>query len=143
MNVQIGIQDFAPDVLETALASVRKQAEMFKGNDISSDHGYVIAAFDGPARAIQCASAIMRTSGERLEPRIGIHTGECDRVGDVYRGYAVDLAERVASKAEPGQILVSRTVKDLVAGSGIVFEEHGIESFDGLDGEWRLFVVGR
>jgi hypothetical protein len=143
MNVQIGINDPAPDVLETALAAVRKQVEMFKGNEISSDNGNVIAAFDGPARAIRCAASIARAMDQKLEPRIGIHTGECDRIGEVYSGFAVDLADRIAEKANAGQILVSRTVKDLVAGSGIVFDEHRIESFDGLDGEWRLFTVRR
>jgi class 3 adenylate cyclase len=116
---------------------------MFKGNEISSDNGNVIAAFDGPARAIRCAASIARAMDQKLEPRIGIHTGECDRIGDVYSGFAVDLADRIAEKANAGQILVSRTVKDLVAGSGIVFDEHRIESFDGLDGEWRLFTVRR
>jgi pimeloyl-ACP methyl ester carboxylesterase/DNA-binding winged helix-turn-helix (wHTH) protein len=141
MNVQIGGHDVASEGLETALASVRKQVGMFKGNEIASDNGNVIAAFDGPARAIRCASSIERAIDQKFEPRIGIHTGECDRIGDVYSGFAVDLAERITGKAEPGQILVSRTVKDLVAGSGIVFDEHGVESFDGLDGEWRLFIV--
>jgi class 3 adenylate cyclase len=143
MNVQIGNGRVGPDVLEAALASVRKQVEMFKGNEIASDNGNVIAAFDGPARAIRCALSIERMVDHGLEPRIGIHTGECDRVGDAYSGFAVDLAERIADKAAAGTILVSRTVKDLVAGSGIAFDEYGIESFDGLDGEWRLFVVRR
>jgi pimeloyl-ACP methyl ester carboxylesterase/DNA-binding winged helix-turn-helix (wHTH) protein len=144
MNVQIGVRDLAPNVIETALASVRKQVEMFKGNEISTDNGNVVAAFDGPARAIRCAASIERSIDQKqLEPRIGIHTGECDRIGDVYSGFAVDLADRIAEKANAGQILVSRTVKDLVAGSGIVFDEHGIVSFDGLDSEWRLFTVRR
>jgi pimeloyl-ACP methyl ester carboxylesterase/DNA-binding winged helix-turn-helix (wHTH) protein len=141
MNVQLGVQNDAAEILERSLASVRKQIQLFKGNEIASNNGNVIAAFDGPARAIRCAASIEREMDQKLEPRIGIHTGECDRIGDVYSGFAVDLAERIADMAEPGQILVSRTVKDLVAGSGIVFDEHGIESFDGLDGEWRLFVV--
>jgi pimeloyl-ACP methyl ester carboxylesterase/DNA-binding winged helix-turn-helix (wHTH) protein len=126
-----------------ALASVRKQFEQFKAREINSTNGDVIAAFDGPARAIRCGSAIMKSLGTHGASCIGIHTGECDRVGDTYSGYAVDLAARIAGKAGEGEILVSRTVKDLVAGSGIVFEEHGIESFAGLDGEWRLFVVRR
>jgi hypothetical protein len=140
MNVQIDSANVERHAIHAALASVRKQVEMFKGNEIASDNGNVIAAFDGPARAIRCALSI-----ERLvdQPRIGIHTGECDRIGDSYSGFAVDLAERIADKAEAGTILVSRTVKDLVAGSGIAFDEYGIESFDGLDGEWRLFVVRR
>lgn len=143
MNVQIDKSGVTPEVIETSLAAVRRPVEMFKGSEISSDDGNVIAAFDGPARAIRCALSIERALGRGREPRIGIHTGECDRLGDVYSGFAVDLAERIVEKAELGQILVSRTVKDLVAGSGIVFDEHGIESFDGIYGEWRLFMVRR
>jgi len=127
--------------MDAALASVRKQFEIFNGREIASENGRLVAAFDGPARAIRCAAAIERIVVAGLEPRIGIHTGECDRVGDNYRGFAVDLANRIAETASPGQIVVSRTVKDLVAGSGIAFDDQGVESFDGLDGEWRMFVV--
>ncbi len=141
MNVQVNGHRAPPEVLASALASVRKQLELFKGHEIASENGGVIAAFDGPARGIRCAKVIEKGLGRDLKPRIGIHTGECDRIGDIYSGFAVDLAERIAEKAGPGQILVSRTVKDLVAGSGILFDEHCIESFDGLDGEWRLFMV--
>ena len=140
MNVRLNSESEEHDV---TLASVRKQLELFRGREINSTNGDVIAAFDGPARAIRCASAITNSLGAISGSCIGIHTGECDRIGDTYSGYAVDLAERIAGKADDGEILVSRTVKDLVAGSGIIFEEHGIESFDGLDGEWRLFVVRR
>lgn len=140
MNVRVNGRSTPVEVLESLLASVRKQLDIFKGREIASANGGVIAAFDGPARAIRCATVIEKTV-DGLEARIGIHTGECDRVGNVYSGFCVDLAERITEKAKPGQILVSRTVKDLVAGSGIGFDEHSIESFDGLDGEWRLFVV--
>ncbi len=71
--------------------------------------------------------------------RAGLHTGECDVVGDSYGGFAVDLARRIAGLSADGNILVSRTVKDLVAGSGLSFEEFGRRSFEGIDGEWRLF----
>jgi len=121
---------------------VVEQLELFRGRELSYGNGKVMATFDGPARAIRCASAIV-TAANRLDVdvRTGIHTGECDRVGDSYSGFAVDLSERIAEEASIGEILVSRTVKDLVAGSGISFKEHGIESFAGLDGEWRLFRV--
>ena len=137
MNVRI--EGLSNDVRENSRAFIRKQLELFKGIEISSADDHVVASFDGPARAIRCASLIANDHNGDLQ--IGIHTGECDRVGDTYSGFAVDLAERIAEKANRGDILVSRTMKDLVAGSGITFEEHGVESFDGLDGEWRLFRV--
>lgn len=127
------------DRFDDAHQAIRKQFELFKGNEIPTSEGCVIAAFDGPARAIRCASVIANSAGPEL--RIGIHTGECDRVGDMYSGFAVELAQRISKTAPAGAILVSRTVKDLVAGSGIVFKEHGTETFDDLEGEWRLFVV--
>jgi pimeloyl-ACP methyl ester carboxylesterase len=131
MNVRLGAGD--------ELSSVRKQIEFFKGREIPDGDGRIVAAFDGPARAIRCAAVIAKDAGS--ERRVGIHTGECDRVGDVYSGFAVDLADRISEKAPVGTILVSRTVKDLVAGSGIIFDEHGTEAFEGLDGDWRLFFV--
>jgi hypothetical protein len=124
-----------------SLELIRKQLEFAKAREVASHNGFVVAAFDGPARAIRCALSIARNIDRGLDWRIGIHTGECDRIGDVYSGFAVDLSERIAEKAGRGEILVSRTVKDLVAGSGIVFEEHSVESFEGLDGDWRLFSV--
>jgi class 3 adenylate cyclase len=73
--------------------------------------------------------------------KTGLHTGECDVVRNVYSGFAVELAKKIADEAEVGSILVSRTVRDLVAGSGLVFEEFGMRSFEGIEGEWRLFNV--
>lgn len=133
MDVQIDGSD------DTTREFIRKQIELFKGNEIPSDERSIAASFDGPARAIRCASVIAKQRERNL--KIGIHTGECDRVGDSYSGFAVDLARQIALKADDSSILVSRTVKDLVAGSGIVFEEHGTERFEGLEGEWRLFYV--
>ena len=127
--------------VQSSLDSIRRQLEFAKGREVASHNGSVVAAFDGPARAIRSASSIARNVSGGIEWRIGIHTGECDRVGDVYSGFAVDLSERIAEKAAPNEILVSRTVKDLVAGSGILFEENSVQSFEGLDGEWRLFSV--
>jgi class 3 adenylate cyclase len=138
MNVQIEGRD---DAREGAFAFVRHQLEFFKGREITSDAHSLAAAFDGPVRAIRCAALIANVTGFEAKLRAGVHTGECDIVGDEYRGFAVDLATRIAMTADIASVLVSRTVKDLVAGSGIGFAEYGVESFDGLEGEWRLFRV--
>ena len=121
---------------------VRRQLELFKGKQVAYDESCVVAAFDGPARAIRCAAAIT-DSAERLgvQVKTGLHTGECDVTGDTYSGFAVELAKKIAAESGDGNILVSRTVKDLVAGSGLEFSEVGMRSFDGVDGEWRLFTV--
>lgn len=136
----------SPDqaVLARAAAHIRRQLELFKGNEVSIDDSGLLATFDGPARAIRCASAI-RGLAERLDLTLktGLHTGECDYSRQTYSGYAVDLAQRIADASAPGNMLVSRTVKDLVAGSGLAFEEVGMHSFDGIEGEWRLFNVIR
>lgn len=136
----------APDAisLKHALEYIRRQVELFKGREVPFDDGGVLATFDGPARAIRCAAAISG-SAERLGVtlRTGLHTGECDVVNHKYSGYAVELAQKIADVAESGKTLVSRTVKDLVAGSGLVFEESGNRSFDGIEGKWRLFTVIR
>ncbi|CAA9400610.1 MAG: Adenylate cyclase [uncultured Pyrinomonadaceae bacterium] len=94
------------------------------------------------ARAIRCAAAIT-DSARRLNIKVktGLHTGECDVVGEKYSGFAVALAQKIAEECDLGEILASQTVKDLVAGSGIVFEEHGVKSFADAHGEWRLFSV--
>ena len=123
---------------------VRRQLELFKGKQVAYDETGVLAAFDGPARAIRCAAAIT-DSANRLgvQVRTGLHTGECDVAGDDYSGFAVELAKKIGDLSGDGNILVSRTVKDLVAGSGLAFSEFGMRSFDGIDGEWRLFTVTR
>lgn len=132
------------DVLNQAKAHIRRQLELFKGNEVAVNDPGILATFDGPARAIRCAAAIA-ASAERLDVtiRTGLHTGECDYADQTYSGYAVELAQRIADSSSPGNMLVSRTVKDLVAGSGLVFEEIGKRSFEGIDGEWRLFSVLR
>ncbi|MGQ0540276.1 MAG: alpha/beta fold hydrolase [Blastocatellia bacterium] len=123
---------------------VRRQLELFRGREISFSEGGVLATFDGPARAIRCANAIAESAGQLgVRVKTGLHTGECDIIDGNYSGFAVDLAQKIASEATEGNILVSRTVKDLVAGSGLVFEESGQKAFDGVEGEWRLFAVKR
>jgi class 3 adenylate cyclase len=98
--------------------------------------------FDGPARAIRCACAIRDAAG-RLghEVRAGLHTGECELRGDDVAGIAVHLGGRVAAEAAPGEVLISSTVKDLVAGSGLRFEDRGVRPLKGLADEWRLFAL--
>lgn len=136
------IKSPSEETLALAKAHLRRQLELFKGNEVSIDDTGVLATFDGPARAIRCAAAIA-ASAERLGVKIksGLHTGECDYAGRTYGGYAVELARRISDAASPGNMLVSRTVKDLVAGSGLAFEEVGVSSFKGIEGEWRLFTV--
>jgi len=121
---------------------VRKKLAVFNGREVPDGTGEVLATFDGPARAIRCAAAIGELAVTLdLRLRIGLHTGECDVIDDRYSGFAVELARMIAAEAEPGNILVSRTVKDLVAGSGLTFQEFGIRSFEIADAEWRLFEV--
>src|SRR6266540_2733737 len=101
-----------------------------------------LATFDGPARAITCAHAIAETVRDLgLEVRSGVHTGECELVGDKVGGIAVHIGARVAATATAGEVLVSSTVRDLVAGSGIEFEERGEHVLKGVPGAWRLYAV--
>lgn len=132
------------DLLERTKNYVRKELEVFKGREVSLDEDGLLATFDGPARAIRCAGA-MTAAARRLQmrTRAGLHTGECDLVGEKISGIAVKLCEQIAEEASIDEVLVSHTVKDLVAGSGLKFEEYGTRSFPSLPGEWRLFVVRR
>jgi class 3 adenylate cyclase len=130
------------DVLEQHHASVRRELAHFRGQEITTTGDGFLATFDGPARAVRCAVAIrdrLRESG--LDVRAGVHTGECERMGDNIGGLAVHIGSRVAALAGPGEVLASSTVKDLVAGSGIVFEDRGAHPLKGIPGEWRVFQV--
>ena len=101
-------------------------------------------AFDGPARAIRCACAILdRVDDLGLEVRAGVHTGECELFDGKVTGIAVHTGARVAARARPGEVLVSSTVKDLVAGSNLRFEDREIHSLKGIPGEWHLYAVDR
>lgn len=121
---------------------VREHLLRFRGREVRTTGDGVCAAFDTPTRAIECARALgesLRRLG--IEIRAGVHTGECELVGDALEGVAVHAAARVADVAEGGEVLVSSTVKDLVAGSAIAFVERGTHVFKGLPGEWRLFSI--
>lgn len=121
---------------------IRKELARFRGKEIDTAGDGFFATFDGPARAIRCAVAITN-SVQRLgiELRAGLHTGECEIIGDKVGGIAVHIGARVMSKAEAGQVLVSSTVKDLVAGSGIQFQDRGMFELKGIPGEWHLYQV--
>jgi pimeloyl-ACP methyl ester carboxylesterase/DNA-binding SARP family transcriptional activator len=121
---------------------VRAQLARFRGREVDMVGDGVFATFDGPARAVRCASAIgdgLKALG--LDVRAGVHTGEIEQGSDGARGIAVHIAARIAAAAQPGEVLVSSTVKDIVAGSGIAFEERGEHELDGVPGTWRLFTA--
>lgn len=100
------------------------------------------ATFDGPVRAIRCADAVTRSLHEiGIDIRAGVHTGECEIIGDKVGGLAVNIGARVAANARSGEILVSQTVKDLVAGSGLAFLDRGAAQLKGVPGEWRLYAL--
>ncbi|HET8578956.1 MAG TPA: adenylate/guanylate cyclase domain-containing protein [Methylomirabilota bacterium] len=130
------------ELLDSYYALARRELVRFRGREIDTAGDGLFAAFDGPARGIRCAAAI--TAGVRplgIEIRAGLHTGECEVVGEKVSGIAVHIGARVASHARAGEVLVSSTVKDLVAGSGLQFEDREAHSLKGVPGEWRLFAV--
>jgi class 3 adenylate cyclase len=130
------------ELLEQHHAVVRRQLERYDGHEVDTAGDGFLATFDGPARAIRCARAIggaLRELG--LDVRAGLHTGECELLGGKVAGVAVHTGARVAAQARAGEVLVSQTVKDLVAGSGIEFEERGTHELKGVPGEWRLYAV--
>jgi class 3 adenylate cyclase len=130
------------DLLSLHNDTVRAELVRFDGREVSTAGDSFLATFEGPARAIQCARTIrqeLRTVG--LEIRAGIHTGECERQASDIAGIAVHIGARVREKARPGEILVSRTVTDLVAGAGISFTDRGMHALKGVPGRWRLFAV--
>ena len=122
---------------------MRSELTRFRGREVKTLGDGSLATFDGPARAIRCGQAIAqaaRSSG--LEVRIGLHAGEVELMGEDVGGIAVHIAARVGALAAPGEVLVSSTVKDLVAGSGITFEDQGTKQLKGISDEWRLFAAG-
>lgn len=121
---------------------VRRSLARFRGREIDTAGDGFLASFDGPARAVHCAQSIsdeVRTLG--IEVRAGLHTGECEKMGEKLGGIAVHIGARVASLAAPSEVLVSSTVKDLVAGSGLRFADRGSHALKGVPGEWRLYAV--
>src|SRR6266511_3279540 len=130
------------DLLQRHHELVRRQLVRFRGNEVDTAGDGFFASFDGPARAIRCACAVVTAVRELgMDVRAGLHTGECELVDGKVGGIAVHIGARVAAQAEAGEVLVSSTVKDLVAGSGIEFEDRGLAELKGVPGEWRLYAV--
>ena len=130
------------DLLARHRAAVRSELARFRGAEVDTAGDGFFATFDGPARAILCAREIVSGSQALgLRIRAGVHTGECEVRGEKVAGVAVHIGARVAAEASPGEILVSRTVQDLVAGSGLEFEDRGIRSLKGVPESWQLYAV--
>ena len=131
------------DVLERHHGLLAAAVERFRGREVDRAGDGILATFDGPARAVRCATEAVRRVREDLgiELRAGVHTGEVELVGPAVRGLAVHLAARIAALAGPGEVLASSTVRDLVVGSGIVFADRGEHELKGVPGRWRLFAA--
>jgi class 3 adenylate cyclase len=131
-------------VLDDHDERVRREVGRHNGREVKHTGDGFLAAFDGPARAVQCGLAVadaVRPLG--IEVRAGVHTGECERRGDDLGGIAVHTGARVAALAAPSEVLVTRTVKDLVAGSGLVFTDRGEHELRGVPDSWRLYAANR
>jgi class 3 adenylate cyclase/dienelactone hydrolase len=132
------------DLLDNHHATIRRNLARFRGHEVKKTGDGILATFDGPARGVRCACAIadeIRPLG--IDVRAGLHTGECEMTDDDVGGIAVHIGARVAALAGAGEVLVSSTVKDLVAGSGLRFGDRGSRSLKGVPGEWRIFAVER
>ena len=130
------------ELLSAHQASVQRELTRFRGREVKTLGDGSLATFDGPARAIRCGRAIAEAAHSLdLEVRIGLHSGEVELMEDDLGGIAVHIAARVGALASEGEVLVSSTVKDLVAGSGIRFVDRGTEHLKGIADEWRLFAA--
>src|SRR5919197_488095 len=130
------------ELIDAHHTAVRPPLDRYQGREIDTAGDGFFATFDGPARAIRCARAICEgVHALDLQVRAGLHTGECELVNGSVRGIAVHIGARVASLAAPGEVLVSSTVKDLVAGSGIEFADRGEHRLKGISEPWRVFAV--
>jgi pimeloyl-ACP methyl ester carboxylesterase len=130
------------DLLEQHHGAVRRELARFEGNEVDTAGDGFFATFDGPARGIRCAQAIVEAVRPLdLRVRAGLHTGEVELADGKVAGIAVNIGARVAARADAGEVLVSGTVKDLVAGSGLEFEDRGVAELKGVPGEWRLYAV--
>ena len=132
------------ETLETHNDMARSEIVRFRGREVNTTGDGFLATFDGPARAIQCAQEI----GRRVQPlgievRAGIHTGEVERIGDDIAGIAVHIASRISAMASGGEVLTSSTVRDLVAGSGLSFEDRGTHQLRGVPGDWQILAAMR
>jgi class 3 adenylate cyclase len=132
------------DVLDNHHSIIRRNLTRFRGNEVKSTGDGILATFDGPARGVRCACAIVEDIKPLgIEVRAGLHTGECEMIGADVGGIAVHIGARVAALAGAGEVLVSSTVKDLVAGSGLRFGDRSSHSLKGVPGKWRIFAVDR
>jgi class 3 adenylate cyclase len=130
------------EVLKSYYGLARRLVERFRGIEVGTEGDGFFARFDGPARAVACACAIRDgVQGLGLEVRAGLHTGEIELLEDNVTGLAVHIGARVAALAGESEVLVSRTVKDLVVGSGIEFSDRGIHKLKGVPDAWQLYVV--
>jgi class 3 adenylate cyclase len=130
------------DVLDRHDEVCREHVARYRGREVKQTGDGFLAAFDGPARAVQCGLAVreaIRTLG--VEVRAGVHTGECEQRGDDLGGIAVHIGARVAGIAAPSEVLVTRTVKDLVAGSGLTFDDRGEHTLKGVPEPWQLYAA--
>ena len=130
------------ELLESHAATANAEVRRYQGRIVGDRGDGFVATFDGPARAIRCARALseaVRSLG--IEIRAGLHTGECEMIGDEIGGIAVHTGARVSALAGANEVLVSSTVKDLVAGSGITFDDRGVHTLKGVPGEWRIYAV--
>jgi class 3 adenylate cyclase len=138
---QVGDRNWR-DLLDEFRRSVRAELEPFGGREINTRGDDFLILFDGPRAAISCARAVRgRAALLDLELRIGVHLGEIDDLGDDVTGLSVHLGARIASLARPGEILVSQTVRDVVIGSDLIFEERGVHELKGIPDQWRVFAV--
>ena len=129
-------------LLDAHDAIVRSQLARFRGREVNTSGDGFLAMFDGPQRAIRCAMAIRdAVQALGIEVRAGLHTGECEVRGEDIGGIAVHIGARVSALAGPNDVLVSSTLRDLVIGSGLEFEDRGAHQLKGVPGEWRLFAV--
>ncbi|MCK1453539.1 adenylate/guanylate cyclase domain-containing protein [Bradyrhizobium sp. 35] len=132
------------NLLDDHHTTIRRALARFRGREVKTTGDGFLATFDGPARGVRCACTIadeIKLLG--IDVRAGLHTGECEVIGEDVGGIAVHIGARVAALAGPSEVLVSSTVKDLVAGSGLRFNDRGIQSLKGIPGEWRIFAAER
>jgi class 3 adenylate cyclase/alpha-beta hydrolase superfamily lysophospholipase len=130
------------ELLEKHHALVRRQLERHRGREVDTAGDGFLATFDGPARAVRCAAAIREAvAGVGIAIRVALHAGECELIGGRVAGIAVHLGARILALAGPGDVLVSTTVKDLVAGSGLCFADRGVHTLKGVPGQWHLFAA--
>ncbi|HXG64173.1 MAG TPA: alpha/beta fold hydrolase [Blastocatellia bacterium] len=143
INSHISTQHWQ-ETIDLYRTHVRRELALLKGKEVEMTDAYLLATFDGPARAVRCARALVDAAARLgLRARAGLHTGECDRLGERIGGVAIELGKAIALRASPGEVLISHTVKVLIAGSGIEVKPRGAQGFENLPGKWRLFAVGR